>query len=65
MNNPNTSRPLSELSCLSKTWNTVLFVSASSSCLCNFRSYPGQVILTMLKDAKIDVEKMKEEILLW
>ena len=32
-----------------------------SSRFCNFRSDPGQIILTMLKDAKIDVEKMKEE----
>ena len=28
---------------------------------CNLRSDPGQVILTMLNDAEIDVEKMKEE----
>ena len=41
-----------------------LFLFASSCCLCNFRCDPGQVILTMLKDAKIDVEKMKEEKLL-
>ena len=33
-------------------------------CLCNFRDVPGQVILMMLKDAKIDVEKMREEKLL-
>ena len=65
MNNPNASVLLFELSCLSKTWNTVLFLFASSYCLCNFRSDLGQVILKMLKDAKIDVEKMKEEKLLW
>ena len=44
--------------------NTVLILFASSCCLCNFRSDPGLIILTMLKDARIDVEKMKEEKLL-
>ena len=42
----------------------VLILCVSSRCLCNFRSDPGLIILTIQKDAIIDVEKMKEEKLL-
>ena len=44
--------------------NTVIILFASSCYLCNFKSDPGLVILTILKHVKIDVEKMEEEKLL-
>ena len=44
------------------TFTLILFTS--SRCSCTFRSEPGLIILTMLKDAEIDVEKMRKEKLL-
>ena len=54
---------MSHLACM-QTLPFTLILFTSSGCSCTFRSDPGLIILTMLKDAKIDVEKMKEEKLL-